>query len=80
MKPDVDKTPAGEVPSDQNQVESSIPELIIQQMLEGLKGKPEFPTSLLERIQHLGKRGQLQKAAEVTKAIKAAPGGSNAAA
>lgn len=74
-KPSVDENA-----SDPNQIEDSIQEQIIQQMLEGLKGKPEFPAGLLEQIQYLAKKGQLQKAAEVAKAIKTAPGGSNAAA
>lgn len=80
MKSASKKPNVAENDSNPSQIEASIQEQIIQQMLEGLKGKPEFPAGLLEQIQYLARKGQLQKATEVTKVIKAAPGGSNEAA
>ena len=67
-------------PSTSNQIEASIQEQIIQQMLEGLKDKPEFPIDLQDSIKNLGERGQLQKPTEVMKAVKSSPGGFHAAA
>lgn len=81
MRPAVDKTNVEEnSSSNPKQIESSIPEQIIQQMLEGLQGKTEFPAHLMDQIVQLGKRGQLHKPAEIMKVITATTGGPHAAA
>ncbi|MBP9040962.1 MAG: hypothetical protein KBF64_04220 [Anaerolineaceae bacterium] len=69
-----------EIPAEPHSIEPSIQEQILSEMLKGLKDKPEFPLELVDQIEKLGKRSQLQKADEISKVIKSSAGGPHEAA
>jgi len=60
--------------TDEGLIEKSLVEQILDRMFANLEEREEFDKQVIQELKRLATTGNLQKAAQVTKAIKSAPG------